>query len=246
VPESDGPGHALIAWDVRGLHSGQPSHARFAQAVAEAADAGARRLLLSAEDFSYGLFDGALERLPGRQDFEIIVTLSDLRHRFVSQVYESVKHKLHFDFENFDYLAFINMRAGLRPDYIARVVASFPGNRISVLMTSKEAPLDTFRKFNACLGTDLPLPDGSLVNPRNDAGYIEIMNFFNARLPAASNQQVMGLSAAIQSILAHNGIQGQFKGLVINDKAAALLDDLWRAQLSHLEALAELGKIRLL
>lgn len=246
VPESEGPGHALIAWDTRGRFIDQPSHARFEQAVAEAANAGASRLLLSAEDFSYGLYDGALERLPGKQDFEIIVTLNDLRHRFVSQVYESVKHKHHFDFDNFDYLAFINMRPGLSPDLIARVVEGFPGNRINFVMTSKEAPVDTFRKFNACLGTDLPLPEGKLVNPRNDAGFIEITNFFNARLPDASNQHVMGLSAAIQSILAHNGIQGQFKGLVVDDKAAALLDALWRAQLSHLDALAQLGKIRLL
>lgn len=245
-PERNGPGHAVIAWELRGQHGLAKSQARFKRAIAEAAEAGATRLLLSSENFCHGLYDGVLERLPGKQEIEVVVTLNELRSRFVSMVYEAVKHRAHFDFSNFDTIGFINSKSSLRPELISRLLTAFPDNRITVILTSKSTPLETYCKFNACLGTALPMAGDKLVNERSDPAFIETMNFFNARLPEASHEQIWVLVTNIQNFLAHHKVQGHFNGLVPSNDVVDMLDAMWRAQMSHLESLSALGRIRLL
>ena len=93
-PQKNGPGHAVIAWEVIGRTNPQGAMPSLKKVLAEAEETRVSTLVLSAEALSFASEKRLhmLHQLFGGHRLEVVVTLSPFQRRVVSQWQEFVKH----------------------------------------------------------------------------------------------------------------------------------------------------------
>jgi len=241
APEAHGPGHAELAWDLCAYHGHSRDTGRWQAAIAEAQARGCGRVLISAEDFVHGLYNGSLDDFPHKASVEVLMTLSPLDERLLASVAERIKHGESFNLPYPDLPAVRQQQPGLRPGFLGQVLAVFAAQPVTVLLVDKQQPQQTFEKFNRELGTALPIAQAAPLNARDDAAYLEVMNFLNARL----DLPFMDIRAISRQI-ADDLPAGRFTGPQLTPGQRTRLQMAWRRQLAFLEQARDRGRITLL
>lgn len=241
MPETHGPGHAELAWDLCGYEGRTVNTVRWQTVIAEAKALGCERVLISAEDLVHGLYNGSLDAIPHKAKVEVLLTLSPLDERLLASVAERIKHGEHFTLPYLDLPAVRRQQPGLRPGFLRQVLSIFAGQPVTVLLVNKAQARQTLEKFNQVLGTDLPLPREPRVNVRDDAAYLEVMNFLNARLDLPF-MEIRTLSRNIADGLP----PGRFSGPQLTPAQRTRLQSAWHRQLDFLRQAHSRGRITLL
>jgi hypothetical protein len=240
-PEANGPGHAEIAWDMCGFEGRTRDTGRWRAAIAEAQALGCGRVLISAEDFVHGLYNGSLDDFPHKASVEVLLTLSPLDERLLASVAERIKHGESFKLPYPDLPAVRQQQPGLRLGFLAQVLAVFAVQPVTVLLVDKRQPQQALEKFNRVLGTALPIGRAAPLNARDDAAYLEVMNFLNARLDLPF-MDIRSISRQIADDLP----AGWFTGPQLTPGQRTRLQLAWRRQLAFLEQARDRGRISLL
>ena len=241
------PGHAVIAWRALGLNNFEEDPESLRAIVDEGAARGANHVVFSSEEFSRGLTRATIENLRVLGDYgslELILTLSSLQDRFLSEIGEQIKHAVAFDLYNVDVPGFCLSRPGLWPNIVDKLRDGVRPDKTHVILSNKDRPAVLIESFAQILG--LPRPEQSArQNLGSSAGQTRLLNFVNAEFTDLNMFQRRELSAKLSAVIDKEGLEAKMRPIRFSEDATRFLTQTWDLQCDHLRALHQIGEIQL-
>jgi len=164
-PEWFGPGHALIAWRARGKSGAAPEPDILLRAVSEAIGPTPRPTLppvvISSEALAGVVMPGddrrAVQRLVDAHEVELVMTIADIRTRFLSALQQNIRAGLVIDpLDDAAIDEFATSRFEGAKDQLIELVDSFGWAASHLVISSKSDPEHLFRSFETIIGGPLP------------------------------------------------------------------------------------------
>lgn len=241
------PGHAVIAWRALGLNNFEADPGSLKTIVDEGARLGASHIVFSSEEFSRGLTRGTLDNLCVLNEcgsLDLIVTLTPLQDRFLSEISEEIKHAVAFDLYNIDAPAFCLSRAGLWPNFVNKLRDNICPDKTHVILADKQHPGVLIESFAKILG--IPAPASSVSqNPGFSVARTRLLNFVNREFTDMNMFQKRELSAKLSAVLETEGLADKMRPIRFPEEVTRFLTQTWDLQCSLLHALHKTGEIQL-
>jgi hypothetical protein len=245
-PEIYGPGHAHIAWRALGVNNFQPQINLLVD-IANSLSA-FDTVVFSSEEFSRVLESAAtpvaIQQLCEKRNVELVVTLTPLADRLISEVQELIKHKYTLDLTNaVDMLGILKVRPGLNPNYLSRIVELAKWSRIHFVIVDKGNPDLLFDAFSRMVGVKLKRSQPIIQNPRLPYGQAALLSVLNTFF---KKSDMMLLRKAAQIGFQRIGeVLPEIRSLPYPDlpfEIRSVLDMIWSEQLAYMSLLEAAGR----
>jgi len=246
-PPEEGPGHALLAWDVLGIHGRDIDPLLLGKVIEDARRRDASRVFLSSEEFCIGLVEGTLENLAELNEYgqlELIVTLTPLVDRFLAEVSNLILYQYHFDLSDLDLEQLQPQRPGLRANLVQQLQDGIGAAKTHVIMVDKNQPDFLFQ----CLARILKVeqPSRTLhINRRNTDSHSRILNFLNTELGVIDLDQKQRIAHEMESMLRAENLADRIPPIELDDVQQQRLEQIWATQYRDLRERHQRGEISL-
>ncbi len=246
TPEIYGPGHAHIAWRALGLNGFAPEADLLLDLVHSRISS--ETVVLSSEEFSRALEPesrpDSIVKLAEQFPVELVVTLTPLAGRLVSEAQTLIKHRASLDLTCItDLLGVLASRPGLRPNFLSRITEIAKWNAIHFVFVDKEHPTFLFEAFSKILGAKLEPGQRAVSNPRSSYVQVALLSLLNGLFP---NSGMMALRKAAQraaNILAEELPEVRDLGYPsLPPEIATIVNSIWSEQRAYISALAGAGR----
>lgn len=248
-PGMFGPGHAHIAWRALGIN-GFPAEAGLLVDLVQAANSPGP-VVFSSEEFSKAFVLGStpesIERLTEEFPVELVITLTPLADRLMSEAQELIKHRACLDLASVaDLLEVLNSQPGLSPNFLSRFVNMAKWSKIHFVVVNKQNPNFLIGAFSEIIGVRLKEDQDTRSNSRTPYAQVLIMSALNGLLP---NSDMMLLRKAAQKAfqIAANELPQlrEVKYPTPPPEIGGVLDRIWSEQRAYIAALVGAGRASL-
>jgi hypothetical protein len=244
-----GPGHAHIAWRALGINNFQPETSLLVDITnsLSAFDT----VVFSSEEFSRVLEPEAtpvaIQQLCEKRKVELVVTLTPLADRLISEAQELIKHREVLDFADaVDMLRILNARPGLKPDFLPRIVELGKWSNIHFILVDKHNPALLFDAFSKIIGASLKRSDSAFHNTRLPYGQVALLSTLNTLFKKSDMMQLR--KAARVGFEKVSEVLPDLKNVPYPDlpsQIRSVLDSVWSAQLAYMSLLQATGRASL-
>lgn len=245
-PEIYGPGHAHIAWRALGVNNFQPETNLLVDVANSLSPFDP--IVFSSEEFSRVLESdatpGAIQQLCEKRKVELVITLTPLADRLISEAQELIKHKHTLGLTDaIDMLKVLIARPGLNPDYLPRMVELAKWNGIHFIIADRGNPDLLFDAFSKLVGVTLKRSAPVFHNTRLPYGQVALLSVLNTFF---KKSDMMLLRRAAQVGFQKMGeVLPDIRNIPYPDlsfEMRSVLDMIWSEQLAYMSSLQAAGR----
>jgi hypothetical protein len=258
-PSRNGPGHAVLAWQLLGLNGVEKAPDAIRDEISRAESLGFSKIVISSEEFSRALTTPEsfepLAAICDEVECELVLTLRPLIDRVYPEAQELIKngHKLLLSNPQ-ELLGVCANRPGLRADFLSAAIFGIRAASVSVLMVDPETPEKLFEDISTVLGETIPAPkkrpsrfstkpddNANTSFPFIKTAWLESINRFSAVPPHEARKAI---DAAYIAASRHLQSLEEAGYPALPPLLHRYLETVWELQLAFLQALGETGRVR--
>lgn len=249
--KESGPGHALYAWRTLGMRGYSPEPNLLCNLVVGYNEK-SFPIVLSSEAFCHAVMPYAnsdgIVNLANEFEIELIVTLTPLAERVMSQMQELIKHKQIIDLENEQSVhEILKGRPGLRPDFLEALFELAPWHKVHVILVDKKNPSHLFCSFSDILHAPIKYETDYInyANGRLLFGHVAFLNVLNKLVPNSSQSDLIAASlAASRKVIEIIPDFALVPYPPLSQETETRLNEVWSEQMELIRDWEKMGKAK--